>query len=75
EVLEELGDRMAHLNISKEEMCLIGDTHYDAEGANRFGIRCIGITYGFGTGGQLKEAGAYRVCGSIEDAVREIHKM
>lgn len=75
EVLEELKGRMAHFDVSREDMCLIGDTRYDAEGANRFGIRCIGITYGFGTGEQLKEAGAYRVCACIEDAVREIHEM
>ena len=41
EVLEELGRRMADWQISRDEMCLIGDTKYDAAGAKAFGIRCI----------------------------------
>lgn len=67
EVLEELGRRMEHLNIPKEEMCLIGDTAYDVVGANQFGIRCVGVTYGFGTREQLQKAGAYRICDSVEE--------
>ena len=67
EVLEELGRRMAHLNIPKEEMCLIGDTAYDVIGAKKFGIRCIGVTYGFGTRAQLEEAGAYRICENVKE--------
>ena len=67
EVLEELGRRMAHLNIPKEEMCLIGDTAYDVIGAKKFGIRCIGVTYGFGTRSQIEEAGAYRICENVKE--------
>ena len=33
----------------KTSLCLIGDTKYDAAGAKAFGIRCIGVSYGFGT--------------------------
>ena len=75
EVLEELGRRMEHMAISKDEMCLIGDTHYDVTGANRFGIRCIGVTYGFGTREQLEDAGAYQVCDNINEVIDTIHNM
>ncbi len=68
EVLEELGRRMKHLGIAKEEMCLIGDTKYDVIGANEFGIPCIGVCYGFGTKEELTKAGAVRVC----DTAREV---
>ena len=75
EVLEELGRRMEHMAISKDEMCLIGDTHYDVTGANRFGIRCIGVTYGFGTREQLEDAGAYQVCDNINEVIEVIQNM
>ena len=75
EVLEELGRRMKHMDIAKEEMCLIGDTHYDVNGANQFGIRCIGVTYGFGTREQLENAGAYRVCDTINEVLDVIHNI
>ena len=67
EVLEELGRRMAGSHIGKNELCLIGDTKYDAAGAKAFGIRCIGVSYGFGTREELLAAGAEAVFGRIEE--------
>lgn len=49
---------MAGSHIGKNELCLIGDTKYDAAGAKAFGIRCIGVSYGFGTREELLAAGA-----------------
>lgn len=72
EVLEELGRRMEHLSIHKNEMCLIGDTKYDAAGARAFGIRCIGVGYGFGESGELLAAGAEAVFDKIEEVERYI---
>lgn len=72
EVLEELGRRMAHMQIAKDEMCLIGDTKYDAAGAKLFGIRCIGVSYGFGTREDMLAAGAEVVFDSIEEVERYI---
>ena len=37
---------MEHMQITKDQMCLIGDTEYDVIGADQFGIRCIGVSYG-----------------------------
>ena len=34
--------RQEHMQITKDQMCLIGDTEYDVIGADQFGIRCIG---------------------------------
>ena len=52
---------MAGSHIGKNELCLIGDTKYDAAGAKAFGIRCIGVSYGFGTREELLAAGAEAV--------------
>lgn len=67
QVLEELERRMALLCIGKDEMCLIGDTKYDAAGAKAFGIRCIGVSYGFGTREEMLAAGAEVVFDKIEE--------
>ncbi len=72
EVLEELGRRMADCQIGRDEMCLIGDTKYDAAGAKAFGIRCIGVSYGFGTREELLDAGAEAVFDQMEEVERYI---
>ncbi len=74
EVLEELGRRMEHMQITKEQMCLIGDTKYDAAGAKAFGIRCIGVSYGFGTREELLTAGAEAVFEQIGEVERYIEE-
>lgn len=49
------------LIFSKEKTVLLGDTHYDADGAKEAGIDCIGVSYGFGTAEELLSAGAVAV--------------
>lgn len=74
EVLEELGRRMAHLHIAKDEMCLIGDTKYDAIGAKIFGIRCIGVGYGFGTCEEMLASGAEAVFEQMKEVEKYIEE-
>lgn len=64
EVLNEVLRRWGQ--IPREEMCLIGDTIFDVEGANRVGIACVGVTFGFGNLEEMKEAGIVAVCDSME---------
>lgn len=73
EVLEMLYQRME--GISKEDMCLIGDTKYDVLGANVFKIPCIGVSYGFGTREELLNAGAAVVCEDIREVVKYIENI
>ena len=49
-------------DIPKEEMCLIGDTIFDVDGANEVGIPCIGVSFGFGDVKQMQEAGVVTIC-------------
>jgi len=37
---------------------MIGDRHHDVEGAIRHNLRCIGVTWGYGTPEELSKAGA-----------------
>lgn len=41
-----------------KESVMIGDTHFDIEGAKETGIASLGVTYGYGTREELETAGA-----------------
>lgn len=64
-VLEEAFRRMGVSD--RSEVVLIGDTKYDAIGAAKAGIACIGVTYGFGTREELFEAGAVAVFDTLQE--------
>lgn len=49
---------MEALNASRDSTVLIGDRHYDIEGAAENGIPCIGVLWGFGSREELTAAGA-----------------
>lgn len=65
EVLEEVFRRWSHFG--KDEICLVGDSIFDVEGANALGIPCIGVTYGFGNIEEMKEAGATAFVDHLEE--------
>ena len=60
EVLNEVMRRWS--DVPKDEMCLIGDTMFDVEGANQVGIRTVAVTFGFGNVQEMVEAGAVAIC-------------
>lgn len=60
EVLNEVMRRWS--DVPKDEMCLIGDTMFDVEGANQVGIRTVAVTFGFGDVEQMVKAGAVTIC-------------
>lgn len=62
EVLQEALRRLEIADVS--EVVLVGDTHFDVEGATEVGMSCIGITYGFGTREELENSGAAEVLDS-----------
>ena len=58
-----------------EKIRMVGDRCYDMEGANREGIRAIGVLYGYGSKEELEEAGADGLAETPEEVVRMIFKM
>ncbi len=52
---------------------MIGDRSHDVIGANRNGIRAVGVTYGYGTPQELTEAGASHLCASPRAVLDHIH--
>ena len=73
EVLMEVFRRWSHYG--KDEMCLIGDSIYDVEGANLVGIPCIAVSYGFGDVKQMTEAGAVAVIDNLVELPGVLEKM
>ena len=55
-VLEYIFNEMKIEN--RENVIMIGDRHYDINGAKEFSIDSIGVLYGFGTKEELENAGA-----------------
>ncbi len=46
------------------EAWMVGDRKYDMEGGVRAGIHTLGVTYGYGSEEELREAGAERIAGN-----------
>ena len=54
----------------RTEAVMIGDTHFDARGAQIAGVDYLGVTYGYGTVESMKEYGAVGFVDSPEDVLR-----
>ena len=52
-------------DLSPRQMCLGGDTVFDAEGARKVGMPCVAVTYGFGDLAQMEEAGIVASCENL----------
>ena len=46
---------------------MVGDRKYDVEAANELGCISIGVTYGYGTEAELKEADAEYICDDVDE--------
>ena len=49
------------------QVILVGDRRHDALGAQKCGITCIGVSYGYGGRQELEEAGADRIVDTVEE--------
>ncbi len=65
EVLNEVMRRWS--DIPREEMCLIGDTMFDIEGANKVGVPSIAVSFGFGNVDEMLKAGAKTVVDDLRE--------
>ncbi len=73
EVLMEVFRRWSHYG--KDEMCLVGDSIFDVEGANLVGIPCIAVTYGFGDVEEMREAGAVAFIDNLMELPKLLESM
>ena len=46
---------------------MVGDTHYDVEGAAQHGISTIGVSWGYGTAESMEQAGAIAIAHTMDE--------
>lgn len=66
-VQEALGRLFGQNPIQKDQVYMIGDRSFDVEGARAIGIESVGVTYGFGSMEELKEARADYIVRSVDE--------
>ncbi len=64
-LFEKMKDRYSDFSLYKTVM--VGDRHFDINGANYFGMDSIGVTFGYGDREELETAGATIVADSAEE--------
>lgn len=55
------------LGLPPEAAAMVGDRHFDMEGAKAAGVTAVGILFGYGEEAELKAAGADVICPSVKD--------
>lgn len=73
EVLKYAIDNLGIIDMSTAIM--VGDTRFDVEGAHSFGMKCIAVSYGYGTIEELKAAGADFIAALPEDILDIYHRV
>lgn len=68
-----LAHALARTGADPGKSLMIGDRSHDVIGANRNGIRAVGVTYGYGTPEELTEAGASQLCATPRAVLDHIH--
>lgn len=58
--------------VDKEKVVMVGDRLYDVEGAKLAGVKSVGVSYGYGTREELKNAGADVICDSVYELTEEL---
>ena len=66
---------LASLGANASESVMVGDRLHDVNGASEHGVKCIGVTYGYGTKEELCAAGAYLTVDSPCDIVKAIENI
>lgn len=57
---------VSEFGISKERTLMVGDRHFDIDGAKIAGVESVGVTFGYGSEDELKKAGATYIAGSAD---------
>lgn len=58
---------LKELMLLPSTVAMIGDRHFDMEGAKAAGVNAVGVLYGYGTEEELCKAGADAICDQVVD--------
>ena len=51
----------------REKILMVGDRHFDINGAKLYGIDSVGVTFGYGSLEELQKAGASYIVSSMDE--------
>ena len=57
----------SYAGIPRENMLMVGDTKYDTAGANKQGIDCVGVLYGYGSRAELENEGTKYIVATVKE--------
>ncbi len=66
-VIREAMERMKVTEEERKEVLMIGDRHFDINGAKELSLNSLGVYYGFAKSGELEAAGADYVADTVEE--------
>lgn len=66
-----INEAVLALKAEKSRVLMVGDRHFDINGANGAGVDSVGVTFGYGSEEELREAGATFIARTVAD-VRDI---
>ena len=66
EVIEETLSRL-HMSDKRDQVIMIGDKEHDVFGARKAGLKCIAVSYGYGTEEELKNAAPFKTVESTDE--------
>lgn len=62
-----IAQALADFGVEARDAVMIGDRHFDIEGAIANGVRAVGVTWGFGSRQELADAGADAIVDAVAD--------
>ncbi len=69
-----IAQALADFGARPEDATMIGDRHFDIEGAHANAVRAIGVTWGFGSIDELRIAGADLIVDTPHELSRELSR-
>ena len=68
DVIEEALDRL-HMADHREQVVMVGDKEHDVFGARKAGLKCLAVSYGYGSEEELKNANPLKIVDSAQEVL------
>jgi len=68
DVIEEALDRL-HMGDHRDQVIMVGDKEHDVFGARKAGLKCLAVSYGYGSEDELKNAMPLKIADSAQEVL------
>ena len=66
---------MQNLGATTENTVMVGDREHDVVGAAKNGIKCVGVSYGYASEGELEKSGAFKMADTPYELLKILSAM